>query len=142
VVFQAVAVSPATASPRSHPARYSCREVKTGESGRFCAALPTAVTERRWRERGSWLITPSLVESIRARHPYLKKLARRAFQATRPASTRHHSAASSSSGELLPSRQFFIASGGDLGLRDACRRLVEVAGWLGWKPARPGAIGP
>jgi hypothetical protein len=34
------------------------------------------------------------------------------------------------------------ASGGDLGLQDGCRRLVEIVGWLRWKRAYPVAIGP
>jgi hypothetical protein len=34
------------------------------------------------------------------------------------------------------------ASGADLGLQDGRRRLVEVVGWLRWKPARLVAVGP
>jgi hypothetical protein len=34
-----------------------------------------------------------------------------------------------------------FTSGGDLGLQDGCH-LVEVAGWLMWKPAHPLTIGP
>jgi hypothetical protein len=35
----------------------------------------------------------------------------------------------------------FDASGGDLGLQDGHRLLVEVFRWLRWKPAHPVAIG-
>ncbi len=35
-----------------------------------------------------------------------------------------------------------FASGGDLGLQDGHRCMVEVVAWLRWKPGRPGTIGP
>jgi hypothetical protein len=36
----------------------------------------------------------------------------------------------------------FDASGGELGLQDGRRRLVEVVGWLRWKLVHPLTVGP